>query len=161
MSSIGSALRAGILALGLAMVWGGAASACDDCQHQDTSWHDGYNDGHHDGRDGWHDGRDGWHDGRDGYRDGDHHDGYRDGDGWRDGRHDGYHEDGYRDGGCHDGCERHVRCHSGCGGDNYSCVSGRFDCRFEGDYSDNRFRERYYDGRGTWVGGGAYGHYGP
>ncbi|HEY1632861.1 MAG TPA: hypothetical protein VGF56_16200 [Rhizomicrobium sp.] len=143
-------MRTAFVAAGLVLALGGAAQACDNCER-----HDGYRDG------GWHE-RDGAYEHRDGYRD---HDGWRDRDGGRDGWHDGRYADGCRDrcgerryDGCHDGCGR---CHDRCGHAlNYSCRSGFYDCRFEGSWSDDRYRERYYDGHPQWVGGGAYGFYG-
>jgi hypothetical protein len=161
MSIFGSVLRIAVLAMGLATMSAGAALACDNCQrHDDSRYHDGYE--------------------HDGYRD----DGYRH-DGWRDGdrrddcrdhceRHDDgcrencyRHEDGCHDGcrradtGCHDNCYRHYDgCHEGCGrSENYSCYSGRFDCRFEGGTADSEFRARYYDGHDRFS-GGEYGFYG-
>jgi hypothetical protein len=149
MSGISHALRMVVLAFGLSTLATGAAGACEDCG---PSYHDGWR---HD--DGWRDGRGFDRDGRDGYRDGYRHDGH---DGYRDGcrdncdRHDG----------CGDGCYRHERrdgCGGGCGDQNYSCYGGRFYCRYEdGRYDDDRFRERYYDGRGSYRSGGPYGFYG-
>jgi hypothetical protein len=155
MSWISGAVRTLVLAIGLAALSGGAALACDNC------------DGH---GDGWRHDRVYYDDGR-----GDRHDGYRDeryrDDGYRDCRGDGCHrysdncrDNCYRhDGGCHDGCgRRYDGCHDGCyrRAENYSCYSGRFDCRFEGGGSDERYRERYYEDRGEWTGGGPYGFYG-
>jgi hypothetical protein len=154
--SIGTVVRTAFLAIGLIALGAGAASACDNCERHDGYRGDVYRDG------GPHDG---WRD-HDGYRDGDRHDGWHDRDGYRD--HDGDRDDCrdhcYRHDDCRDGCGRrhYDGCHDGCGWrvENYSCVSGRFDCRFEGSGSDERFRERYYDAHGRWVGGGAYGYYG-
>ncbi len=146
---ISRALRALILAMGLMALGSGAALACDNCER-------------HDARDSWRHVGD-WRDSRDGDREGWRGDGCRGDDCHRyavDCRDRCEHR--LYDGGCHDGCYRHHEsCDDGCyrRADNYSCRSGRFDCRFERDGSDGRFRERYYDGRG-WSGGGAYGYYG-
>jgi hypothetical protein len=159
--SFGSMVRMACLAVGLIVLGTSAASACDNCERHD-GWHEGYRGG----PDGWRDGdgyRDGggWHE-REGYRDNCRGDGCgRYAEDCRDHcyRHDDCRDRcGRRYEGCHDGCGR---CHDGCGyADNYSCRSGFHDCRFEGDGSDDRFRERYYDGHPQWVGGGAYGFYG-
>lgn len=146
-------LRRMMLAFGLVVLSVGAASACENCDgHDGYGYHDGYGDGYrHDGY------RDGWHDG---YR----HDGYRD-DRYACGDGCGRRTDGCRDNcyrhydGCHDGCGRH-RCYDRCGEPNYSCRSGFYDCRFEGSWSDERYRRRYYDAHPQWSGGGAYGFYG-
>ncbi|HEX3673089.1 MAG TPA: hypothetical protein VHU87_02350 [Rhizomicrobium sp.] len=163
MSIISGALRAVVLAVGLAVLSGGAALACDNCDRND-------------GGDGWHHDHVYYDDGRGDRHDGTRDEGYRDRDyrdeAYRDCRSDGCHRyaDDCRDNcyrhedGCHDGCGRRYDsgCHDGCyrRADNYSCYSGRYDCRFEGSGSDERYRERYYDGRSEWSGGGAYGYYG-